>query len=393
MLSLPSPPLSPPPSHGQTTVRGIRRPPSVEFEHSGDEGAAAGVECESPVLQHPHMAVAPPLASSGADAAPTNAEAEAPAPAHAAAPAGASANASVVGLPHTLVESPALAAQFRVCLGVRIQTLRLLVLDVDGAPVVPLDHLRLRMQMGRGRRLTRDYAAETAAALLERLEAANADADADAAEPRESDDASVFQDAAAPPCVRCEAASELGRASALRPFRSPLSCDCDLCNSASLFNQYLAPPLPADLSALEQLDWVLHQQKMDYHKPHMRRLAVFEDRLGLGHDGVCVCQQHGEESETENDRDPQNHQHQEDEQSEIDDDEDEEDEDDEEEDYTESNETSDDSDDSSSHLDSDQESEEDLEESFLDDYMAKLHELFGLLEVNAKLEEILHICR
>ncbi|KAJ3405568.1 hypothetical protein CcCBS67573_g00545 [Chytriomyces confervae] len=51
-------------------------------------------------------------------------------------------------LPASLKHSPALAAAFSASLLDRINALRLLVLDTDGAPVVPINHLRMRMRLG-----------------------------------------------------------------------------------------------------------------------------------------------------------------------------------------------------------------------------------------------------
>ncbi|KAJ3025203.1 UNVERIFIED_CONTAM: hypothetical protein HDU68_007359 [Siphonaria sp. JEL0065] len=413
-------------------------PPNVEFSDGEDSD-----KNESPVLEHPHMVMRGDGPSEVEVEGEANAgEAQGQANRH-STERQANANAGgTVGLPSSLVSSPSLAAQFRVSLFVRISALRLLVLDVDGAPIVPLDHLRTRMALGRGRRLTRDYAAETAARLLLRLERSlnlNHDADLDDSDDNDDqldehldnwdDEVTLNQ---LPLCIHAEHASELGPLTASLPHRLVShipECPCSLCHplaETSVFFKYLHQPQndsnldPALKQQQDSLDWVLHQQKMDYHKPDKRRLTVWEERFdvdsilsspftasaaatttscsnGKVHSrGIPACRQCRALRLNHPSPTPQqllsHHQQlnqQQDQQEQIDDNQEDEEIDD----------SSDDNDSNDPHLlDSEDEesescTEEEMEESFLDDYMIKLHELFGLLEVNAKLEEIIHHCR
>ncbi|KAJ3296272.1 hypothetical protein HDU79_007168 [Rhizoclosmatium sp. JEL0117] len=382
--------------------------PSVHFDTVSDG------ECgdESPVLEHPHLAAtaAPATSSSTTTTTPTTTTTTAATTPNTPAPTS--------GLPQSLVESPFLASQFGSCLRVRIAALRMLLLDVDGAPTVPLDHLRARLQLGKGRRIDRDFAAESAAAILMRIEDQNSadepdldyvDSDMDdneevdmMADPSPSS-SSHSQTVSQLPCCHYEHASELGSSNSMHllPYQPP-ACTCSLCDSLATtqpFYSILNPQSESDLGVpLDPMAFLESLNKNDYHNPSCRRLSVWEDRFAAFADAqglhpVCIeCRKEstllsrGKGGRRSSGRltvsqmnNVNEHGHERDnngsdsDESESDDSDDEEAEGEEE--------------------DEDDDDDDDKEEAFLDDYMVKLHELFGLLEVNAKLEEIVFIGR
>ncbi|KAI8617097.1 hypothetical protein BC830DRAFT_1115300 [Chytriomyces sp. MP71] len=206
VAAIPSPPQSP--AHVNSLREGVSiRPPSVYFSDSDPDA-----ETEELVM---HPALSPDEASASTSDAHNHQEIpqysqeeeekeeEVQENQHLANSSSQSSRVpdNIAALPDALVSSPALAAQFSACLNVRIQSLRMLVLDVDGAPIVPIDHLRLRMRLGavlstpqqqrRRRRniggapLSANPAADTATSVLNALQRAENDESENGSEERE----------------------------------------------------------------------------------------------------------------------------------------------------------------------------------------------------------------
>ncbi|KAJ3066454.1 hypothetical protein HDU98_010210 [Podochytrium sp. JEL0797] len=430
-----TPPLTPP-------LRGARAP-SVHFDSESDDDGC--VSPASPVLRAASLGASSSSAAPGASTPGASSTTTATTRTHTTPPAtSASTGTSTTStpthhahaLPASLTSSPRLARTFSLHLRARIATLRLLLLDADGAPAVPLDHLRMRMQLGRGKKLTKDYAAEYAANLLHALE--------------QNHPIVTDEDRLAPNPDYCplhahhpQLASELAHASIRLPtlIATPL-CPCSLCCPTASDDALLSP---TSQQTAEAFAYAMSPEKNDYHNPHARRLVVWEERvshfLAPTEDGSastveCIdcarmrrrrrrASMDSEDSEGVPGETELSEEDEEDEQVDEDvvvvpmgslraiprgvpretaggDDEsdsgsdqhggdsDDDEDDDDAHDHSDSNDDEDDNESESAHH---HRVHQEREEAFLDEYMIKLHELFGLLEVNAKVEEIVVVPR